>query len=177
MGVNCAVPAEHGPLSGYLLEDHARLDALLRRVEARDHAVYDQFRAGLLRHIGMEEKILLPAAQRSRGGEPPLVAAKLRADHGALASLLMLPPRAAVLRAIRLILAAHNKLEEGAGGLYETSDRLLAAEADRLLEEFRTASEPVVAPTSEKREVVETVRRIVERAGYHLNDVEGAESR
>lgn len=29
-----------------------------------DQGAYDQFRAGLLRHIGMEEKILLATAQR-----------------------------------------------------------------------------------------------------------------
>ncbi|MEP6889972.1 MAG: hemerythrin domain-containing protein, partial [Nitrospirota bacterium] len=59
---------------------------------AVDQGTYDQFRAGLLRHIGTEEKILLPAAQRLRGGQPLPIAAKLRLDHGAIASLLMPPP-------------------------------------------------------------------------------------
>src|SRR5581483_6857560 len=49
--------------------DHERLDALLRRAFASagsvDSEAYDAFRRGLLRHIGMEEKILLPAAQRA----------------------------------------------------------------------------------------------------------------
>ncbi len=82
-----------GPLADFLAEDHRRLDTLLDSALADpdkvDGAAYDRFRAGLLRHIGMEEKILLPAAQRLRGGEPLPIAVKLRLDHGALATLLM----------------------------------------------------------------------------------------
>ena len=87
-----------GPLRRFLTEDHQRLDRLLQAALTDDHrvdaAAYHQFRAGLLRHIGMEEKILLPAAQRLRGGEPLPLAAKLRLDHGALAALLMPTPTA-----------------------------------------------------------------------------------
>lgn len=81
----------------------------------------------------MEEKILLPAIQRLRGSEPLPVAARLRLDHGALASLLMPMPTPAVITAIRAILAAHNQLEEGPGGLYETCDELAGQEAARSL--------------------------------------------
>jgi hypothetical protein len=55
-----------GPVSWFLVVDHVRLDALLQRAGAQpgaiDHATYAEFRAGLLTQIGMEEKILLPAA-------------------------------------------------------------------------------------------------------------------
>ncbi len=56
-----------------LLErDHARLDQLLARagrdLENIDMEAYSEFRRGLLKHIGMEEKILLPAIQRLRAG-------------------------------------------------------------------------------------------------------------
>jgi hypothetical protein len=56
-----------GPLFCFLANDHERLDGLLRRAMAAgaiDRAAYAEFRAGLLRHISLEEKILLPAAQR-----------------------------------------------------------------------------------------------------------------
>ncbi len=80
-----------GPITDFLVKDHGRLEALLESAVARvgsvDQGTYDQFQAGLLRHIGMKEKILLPAAQRIRGGEPLPIAAKLRLDHGAIASL------------------------------------------------------------------------------------------
>ena len=61
-----------GPITDFLVKDHGRLEGLLQSAVAHagsvDQGTYDQFRAGLLRHIGMEEKILLPAAQRLRGG-------------------------------------------------------------------------------------------------------------
>ena len=89
-----------GPLSRFLAEDHMRLDGLLQRAVtdagAINHAAYAAFRAGLLRHIGMEEKILLPAAQRWHGGTPLPLAAKLRLDLGALAALLVPTPTPAI---------------------------------------------------------------------------------
>ncbi|MCW5788048.1 MAG: hemerythrin domain-containing protein [Nitrospira sp.] len=106
-----------GPIATLLAEDHRRLDGLLCSSAATadqiDQTTYDQFRAGLLRHIGMEEKLLLPAVQRWRGGAPLPVAAKLRLDHGALATLLMPTPTPQILATIRRILSDHNPLEEG----------------------------------------------------------------
>ena len=53
-----------GPITDFLVKDHGRLEGLLQSAVAHAGSVnqgaYDQFRAGLLRHIGMEEKILLP---------------------------------------------------------------------------------------------------------------------
>ena len=111
-----------GSISRLLAENHARLDALLARATARageiDQTAYAEFRAGLLKHIGMEEKMLLPAAQRARGGEPLPVAAKLRLDHGALAALLVPAPTPAIIATLRRILGAHNAVEE----LWSTTD-------------------------------------------------------
>jgi hypothetical protein len=121
-----------GPVYEYLSQDHARLDTLLRQSVARPGEVektsYAVFRAGLLRHIGMEEKILLPAARRVRGGKPLTIAAQLRRDHAALEGLLVPTPTPEIVRAIRELLAKHNALEEGAGGLYETCEELVAAD-------------------------------------------------
>ena len=126
-----------GLITDFLVKDHGRLEGLLQSAVAQagsvDQGTHDQFRAGLLRHIGMEEKILLPAAQRLRGGEPLSIAAKLRLDHGAIASLLMPPPTAAVIVTIRAVLKDHNTIEEGPGGLYETCDELAGSEAAQLL--------------------------------------------
>ena len=59
-----------GPVATFLAADHDRLDGLLRRALQRpgevDRESYDAFRAGLLRHIALEEKILLPAARTAR---------------------------------------------------------------------------------------------------------------
>src|SRR5215475_11151155 len=101
-----------GPLYHFLAEDHTRLDALLKRAVtttgAIDSTPYGEFRAGLLRHISMEEKILLPAARRLRGGTPHPVAATLMRHHSALAALLVPTPTPAIIEAIRTILVTHN---------------------------------------------------------------------
>ena len=85
-------------IRSFLERDHARLDQLLARAgrdpENIDMEAFGEFRRGLLKHIGMEEKILLPAIQRLRCGEPLAIAAKLRLDHGAIAALLVPTPRA-----------------------------------------------------------------------------------
>ena len=168
-----------GPLTRVLLDDHRRLDALFRSAVADPHKVdvstYNPFRAGLLRHIGLEEKILLPTLQRLRGGRPYPLAAKLRLDHGALAALLMPTPRPAILGAIRAILSAHNLLEEGPDGLYEACDHLAESEVGSLIERLRAAPEVTVTPPSDSAAVMKTVCRALERAGYRLSDYEATE--
>ena len=164
-----------GPLTRVLMDDHRRLEALFRSAVADplqvDPTAYNQFRAGLLRHIGLEEKIVLPALQRLGGGAPFPLAAKLRLDHGALAALLMPTPKPAIVAAIRAILSAHNVLEEGPDGLYEAGDHLGESE---VLERLRAAPEVTVTPTSDRPAVMKTVRGALERAGYHLSDYEAA---
>jgi hypothetical protein len=159
-----------GPVTDFLIEDHRRLEKLLQsavtHVDQVDQGAYAQFRAGLLRHIGMEEKILLPAAQRLRDGEPLLIASRLRLDHGALATLLIPTPTAAVIATIRSILEEHNILEEGPGGLYEICDKLAGSEAAQLLAKLQAAPEVTVLPHSDTPTVMNTVHQALERAGY-----------
>jgi Hemerythrin HHE cation binding domain len=130
-----------GPIFRFLSQDHARLDALLVRAVARpgevDRPSFDAFRGGLLRHIALEEKILLPAARTARGGEPLPQARRLRVDHGAIAALLVPTPRPEIAGELRKILGPHNDVEEGEGGVYQLCDELLAAEASALVEQMR----------------------------------------
>ncbi len=130
-----------GPIFEFLAKDHARLDALLTQAVARpdqvDLAVFGAFREGLLRHIALEEKILLPAARTARGGEPLPQARRLRIDHGAIAALLVPTPTSEVAGEIRKILGPHNEVEEGEGGLYRECDALLSAEAGAIVERMR----------------------------------------
>ncbi|HEU4385199.1 MAG TPA: hemerythrin domain-containing protein [Anaeromyxobacteraceae bacterium] len=139
-----------GPLTSWFAEDHARLDALLRRSMASpgafDEEAFEAFRAGLLKHIALEEKILLPALRQARGGEPLPLARRLRVDHGAIASLLVPTPDAALVAELRSILEPHNAAEEGPGGLYAACDQLLAGEAEALLARIRAYPDVKVAP-------------------------------
>ena len=161
-----------GEIHRFLSDDHARLDALLERAGANPTAIdlsaYAEFRAGLLKHIGMEEKVLLPAAQKQRGGEALPAAAKLRLDHGALAALLVPPPTASIVAAIRTILKAHNPIEEDPGGIYEQCEGLAGAEADQILRQLQRYPEVKVLPHVDSPFVMEATRRALARAGYEL---------
>jgi len=170
-------PQEHdkaGLVTRFLVEDHRRLDQLLQTAVAHadhmDQGAYTQFRTGLLRHIGMEEKILLPAAQQLRGGEPLPIATKLRLDHGALAALLVPTPTGAIIAKIRAILEGHNISEEGPGGLYETCDELAGDEAEHILAKLQAAPEVIVMPHSDGPAVMSAVHRALERAGYDFRE-------
>jgi hypothetical protein len=134
-------PHDKGQVTRYLADDHARLDALLER-SVRDPGEVDleafgAFRAGLLRHIGIEEKLLFPALRAARGGEPHPDWVRLRIDHGALTSLLVPSPTPDLVAEIRSILVPHNAVEEGRGAVYDGCDALLGEEAAALVEKMR----------------------------------------
>ena len=163
-----------GQISQFLSRDHRRLEDLLKKADADakhiDAACYAQFRAGLLKHIAMEEKILLPAAQRLRGGIPLPVAEKLRLDHGALAALLVPTPTAAIIKTIRIVLEAHNPLEEGPEGVYTICEQLFGPQAPAILAELQLAPEVKVAPHHDGSFVMEATHRALTRAGYNADE-------
>jgi hypothetical protein len=159
-----------GKIHAYLADDHRLLDGLLDRVISDsgtiDAVPYGQFRAGLLKHIAMEEKILLPAAQKRRGDAALPVAAKLRLDHGALTALLVPTPTAPVVAAIRAILKLHNPLEEDPGGMYDQCEELAGADAEQILQQLCTARVVKVVPNVDGPNIMEAARRALARAGY-----------
>lgn len=137
----------NGPLHRFFSADHRRLDVLLKasiRGPGRvDLAPFGEFRAGILRHIGMEEKVLFVAARRARGGSPLPLAAPLRVDHGAIAALLVPTPTPTLVAEIVSVLVPHNQREEEPGGVYDACDEALGpAQAERLAGEL--ASFPAV---------------------------------
>jgi len=142
--------ADPGPIRRFLAADHDRLDVLLRSAVTPsgevDLACYEEFRAGLLRHIGIEEKILFPASKRANAGNPHRTVARLHRDHGALALLLVPTPTADIVEEIRSILEGHNELEEGEGGVYDDCDRLLGAELEAVLDQLRSYPPVKLAP-------------------------------
>jgi hypothetical protein len=158
--------SEPGPIEHFLTEDHERLDALLSRALARPDAIdeeaYAQFRRGLLRHIAMEEKVLLPTASELRGGESLPVATALRRDHARIARLLLPPLTHEIGTRLRQILAAHNRLEEGPGGLYALCDALAGAEAEAVVERLRSVPEVPASRTSDSSLVRKVVGEILD---------------
>jgi len=154
-----------GPLHDFLTQEHRRLDALLGRSIADpatvDREAYEQFRAGLLRHIAMEEKVLLPEARRVRKGEPLPVARQLRADHAALASLMVPTPTHDIVESIRGILQTHNRLEEDEGGLYDQCEELAGAEVGELLARLRAVPEVPVAAHFDGPRIPEHIAKLL----------------
>jgi len=136
-------------IANNLSADHRRLDALLSQAvadpERFDHEAFAAFRAGLLRHIALEEKILIPALRKS-GGAVADSARRLRHEHGAIALLLVPTPDVALVREIRSILEPHNREEEGPGGLYELSATLPEPEREGLRARLEHYPEVAVAP-------------------------------
>jgi hypothetical protein len=141
----------------YLSRDHARLDDALTRGD------YEQFREGLLWHIGVEEKILLPMAS----GLP--IAERIHLDHGALSALLVPTPTPAILTAIRTILSNHNPLEEGPGGLYEHCEKISGENKDLILAKIQQTPRVRVAQHVDNRTSMDSARYALRRAGYSID--------
>ncbi len=131
--------------------DHARLDALLRSAQADDGSVdagvWAAFRGGLLRHIAIEEKILMPLLREAHAELAN--AEQLHADHARLAKLLASEPNVPLLDRIRDELATHNAIEEGPNGLYATSDAAAGDDVDELLSRLRAM--PVIERVRARR--------------------------
>jgi hypothetical protein len=164
------VRTQCGELYRFMKSEHERLDRLLAQAAERGGAVddgaYEDFRERLLRHIRIEERILLPMTQRKRGGEPLAIASRLRLDHGALAALLMLPPVDHTFHAIRAVLNAHNPLEQNEGGVYEQCEGLACSEATAVLEQARATPRIPVSRWVDSPTVVASAKRVLVRAGY-----------
>jgi hypothetical protein len=156
-----------GAIAKFLEEDHDRLDALFERAQAEpvELIAYEEFRRGLLKHVGMEELILIPAARRLSGAAVAL-ARRTRLDHAAITSLLIPNPTAKVLSALHAVLAPHNRMEEEAGGLYEQCERALGAEAAAILAELRAAPDIPPAAHVDGPRVASSISRALAEAGY-----------
>lgn len=143
-------PPSAAGITAYLSADHDRLHALLTTAcagPALDPTAFAAFRAGLLRHIAIEEQVLLPAARRAQGGEPLGRAHDLRIDHAALSSLLVPIPDHALVAELVGLLATHNLKEEGPLGIYAECERLwTAAESASLAQIAATRREVRVSP-------------------------------
>jgi hypothetical protein len=156
-----------GPLHRFFAADHDRLDELLRRALAGtgpvDLELFGAFRAGLLRHIGMEEKVLFAVAREVRGGMPLALAERLRVDHGAIVALLVPTPTRALVDQLLSVLGPHNRREEEAGGVYAAADETIApAAAERLVEELADFPGPPLKPYNDSPAVLKHIEENLE---------------
>ncbi len=146
-------------LRAWLSLDHSEIDALLRSVVGGDRLdleIYGRFRERLLRHIGIEERILFPPSRRRGTAALASRLAELRTDHAALTTLLVPTPDLALAREIASLLAKHNALEETNGGVYDSCLAVLSAEEAREVLAQARARKPV--PTASHFDGHGTVR-------------------
>lgn len=157
-----------GPVHEWMRRDHERLAAILDTACARgavDLDAFEPFRAGLLRHVAIEEKVLLPAAAELRGGRRLDRARQLRLDHGALAAFLVPTPTVELVGRMRAVLDAHNAIEEGADGVYAECERLLGDRAEALLARMRAVPAPKLAPYQDVPRAFAAIERALRLAG------------
>lgn len=163
------------PLHNFFTTDHRRIEGFLD--EATNQAdeikldLYNQFRAGLLRHIKMEEKTLFPAAIKANKGEIPGIIPRLRLEHGALTSLMVPPPTSSLIKVIRYVLEKHDLAEEEPGGLYEICEALTEGQTDMLLEKLAQTEEVPTHPCNPAPFALESAKRSLVRAKYNFDEI------
>jgi hemerythrin superfamily protein len=161
----------------FFTEDHRRIDELLDRAIETPGEIrmeyYHRFRAGLLTHIKMEEKILFPAAQQANGGVPVPIAANLRLEHGALTALMVPPPTPSLIKVLRHVLEKHDLTEEEPGGMYDVCAALTQNQTRELLEQLSQVSEVPVHPHHPAAFALEAAKRALARAGYDFDSLAG----
>jgi hypothetical protein len=167
----------NGPLHRFFAADHRRLDGLLRGSMSEpgriDLCLFGKFRAGILKHIGMEEKVLFVAARRARG-EPLPLAARLRVDHGAIAALLVPSPTPVIVERILAVLGPHNRREEEPGGVYDACDEALGpVEGGRLVEELRAFPEVPLKAYNDGPEALAHIEATLELSRRQWLEAEG----
>lgn len=162
-------------LHEFLSNDHARLDALLAACLGAEgdipYDLYEEFRRGLLRHIGIEEKVLFPELRRHQGVTE--LERQLHRDHAAIAALLVPPPTRKELEQIASILETHNALEETEPGLYEIIERVSGDELPALMERVHAIPEVRLAPHSDSELLRTTIEQLL-RDRVECGDPESA---
>jgi hypothetical protein len=160
-------------ISGYLEEDHRRIEHILQGATGSSYGIvaklYEEFRGALLRHIGMEEKILFPAIRKANGGGSLPRIDQLHLDHGALAALLVPTPTAAIVNALQTILRRHNVIEEGSDGIYRQFEELPGIDTDSVLKKLQATRAVAMNPHVDNATAIESMRAAVQRAGYSLD--------
>ena len=159
-------------LYDFFEQDHRRLEDLFKRAtewpEKVNQELYAEFRKGILRHISMEEKFVIPMILAMRGS-PLHIARQLRFEHGAIVALLVPPPGKGIIGALQKVMAHHHQLEEGTGGLYESCERYAGEEAAQVLDKSRGLPEVPVLPHNPDAVAYEAASRTLARAGFTVS--------
>ena len=163
------------PLYNFFTTDHRRIEALLEKATEKPVQIqleyYHRFRTSLLKHIKMEEKVLFPAAQKANNGEPLPLTARLRLDHGAITSLMVVPPTPDVIKVLLHVLEKHDLLEEEPGGMYDVCEKLTSEDTTQILEQLENTTDVPVHPFNEAAYALDVAKRALKRAGFDYDEL------
>ena len=166
------------PLHQFFTKDHHRIDTLLNKAISPQGEInpehYHLFRAGLLRHIKMEEKIFFPAAKKANPSVMQKLIPRYRLEHGALTALMVPPPILPLIKVIRYVLEKHDMAEEEPGGLYDVCEALTKGQTQEILMQLAGTEEVPVHPPNAAPIALASARRALERAGYDFDEIAGA---
>jgi hypothetical protein len=155
-------------LIDWLTRDHREMEALLDRADGSgvlDLEAFEAFRARILRHIAIEEKVLFAEVRRLRDGVPLPRARKLRLEHAAVTSLLVPTPDLALVGELRGLLSAHDLVEEGPDGVYAECESALGEAWPEVLARAQAYPPVRVAAHVDYPGCVRTAREALRRAG------------
>ncbi len=163
------------PIYHFFTEDHRRLDKLLEKATENpdnvDEDLYREFRIGLLTHIKMEEKVLFPAAKIANGGEPLPNFERFRLEHGAITTLMAVPPNRKLLKVLQHILEKHDEAEEIKGGMYDICENLTQGQTEEILAQLKKITPVPVHEPNASPAVLKAAKRIIKRAGYDFDAI------
>jgi hypothetical protein len=151
-----------------LQTDHRRLDSHLKKSRSTlsgvDEESFAIFRRVLLRHIGIEEKVLFPPLRTLKDSRLDAMMKTLHLDHAAIAAILVLSPTAKSVRQLEELLFAHNRREEEEDGLYPSCDRLPAPVVGRMTAEAQNYPEVSVKPCMDTERSRQNAERALKEA-------------
>lgn len=154
--------------SEYLTDDHRRLEALLDeavREDGIDMEAYDRFRSGLLRHVSIEEHIVMPLV-RERAENGFFALQQIHLEHGAIAALLVPAPDDELITVLRALLDKHNLLEETHNTLYDVLDHCARTDKPELVMHFEMHPDVPLSKHINNPKGIDHARRAIARAGY-----------
>jgi iron-sulfur cluster repair protein YtfE (RIC family) len=142
-------------VTGYLQADHRRLDGLIEACRATLAAgdsgaaagLFGEFRAGLLRHIKIEEEMVFPEFEAATGLDP---------THGPTG--VMRYEHEEITRMLELIRELLSAPEPGVPEFERLRDRLTS-----LLHEHNAKEERILYPMTDRMVQAERLRGLVER--------------
>lgn len=154
--------------SEFLTQTHEELRDLLDKslsVEGVQLEPYEAFRTELLKHIGVEEHIVLPLVEE-RSPQRFFALKQIRLEHRAIGMLLALQPSGEIITVIRNLLKKHDFLEETPDTLYDILDDCCADDQPELLKRIREYPGLPLSDVVEETPTLEDARRAIYRAGY-----------